>query len=345
MRNSRADAGFTLPEALVAMGLTLMILGAAITAFTQSINLFAASRAVSETNHGLQAAMSLMVRDLRQAGQGVPLGGVPIPSGDDVEALVRPGPPLDPDGDGVPLTFPEASTLPALSPGAGLGPTLLGVPTDMVTLLYADPTIALSQYPLASIAADGSSMEVDARTSLTGADGIKVGDLILFTNANGSAMQMVTSAPDGQTVAFALNDALHLNQRAASQGTLLSLQSSPGVFPPTTATRLLMISYYIDAQTDSTLPRLIRRVNDNDPLVIAMGIENLQLSYDIVDGETNPANVDDLPDGASANQLRKVNIFLSGRSEDKTTPTGEYFRNSMTTDVGLRSLSYVDRYR
>ena len=68
MRNARADAGFTLPEALVAMGLTLMILGAAITAFTQSIKLFAASRAMSETMHGRQAAMSLIVRDLRPAG-------------------------------------------------------------------------------------------------------------------------------------------------------------------------------------------------------------------------------------------------------------------------------------
>ena len=43
-------------------------------------------------------------------------------------------------------------------------------------------------------------MTVDARTTITGADGIKVGDLILFSNAQGNAMQMVTGVNGTQTV-------------------------------------------------------------------------------------------------------------------------------------------------
>ena len=188
-------------------------------------------------------------------------------------------------------------------------------------------------------------MTVNAATPITGATGIKAGDLILFSNALGNALQMVTVTPTTQTVSFDAGDPMRVNQRGAPQGTIMNLQSSPGVFPPTTATRVLMISYYIDTVTDPTLPRLVRRVNMEPNLAIAMGVENLQFTYDLVDGVTNPTNVDEPAAGNSANQIRKVNLFLSARSQDPNPQTNQYFRNSMATQVGLRSLSFVDRYR
>jgi hypothetical protein len=60
---------------------------------------------------------------------------------------------------------------------------------------------------------------------------------------------------------------------------------------------------------------------------------------------TNPTNIDVLPVGNSAYQIRKANLFLLARSLDVDRQTGEFFRNSMATQVGLRSLSFVDRYR
>jgi hypothetical protein len=338
MRN-HSDAGFTVSEALIATVLTLLIVSGAMSAFTTSVALGDTARLISSTNQGMQAALSLMVRDFLQAGQGVPRGGIPMPTGAGVAPIVRPAPA------GVALTYPAAWVgLPAVEPGGSLGPNVLGLTTDIVNLIYADPNLTLNQYPLTAIAANGSTMTVDNRTSITGADGIRAGDIILFTNALGSAMQMVSDV-SGQVVTFAAGDAMGLNQRAAPQGTLMQLTSGPGVFPPTTATRINLVSYYLDNATDPTTPRLVRQVNLGARLAVALGIENLQMTYDLVDGATNPSNVETPPAANSPNQIRKVNIFIAGRSLELSLPTGQFVRNSMAEGVGLRSLSFVDRYR
>ena len=97
-----------------------------------------------------------------------------------------------------------------------------------------------------------------------------------------------------------------------------------------------MVTYYIDnATTDTARPRLVRRMNNGHPTTfdnnlgtaVAFDIENLQITYDLSDGSTNPAHIDmdqdDLdgtvnggctPDPCSPNQIRKVNMQLSGRS-------------------------------
>jgi hypothetical protein len=234
--------------------------------------------------------------------------------------------------------------LPAVEPGGSLGPTVLGVTTDLVNLFYQDPNLALGQFPLTAIAADGSTATVDVRTDIGGADGLRLGDIVLFNNALGTAVQTVT-AINRQLVSFAAGDAMGLNQRNAPQGTLMQLTSGPGVFPPTTATRLVLVSYYIDVTTDPNVPRLVRQVNLGQRLAIALGVENLQFTYDLVDGTTNPSNVETPPVANSANQIRKANLFIAARSLELSLPTGQFVRNSMAAGVGLRSLSFVDRYR
>lgn len=335
---SAPDAGFSLGEAMIALALTLIVLSAAVETMGRSMSLATTSRVISSTNHGLQAAMSFMVRDLMQTGQGIPLGGIPLPNGTDAVAVGRPGP-------GV-MAFPlSMATLPALSPGNGLGPTMLGVDTDIISVLYADRTLTLDEFPLVSISEEGDEIEVDARTVIDGVGGIRAGDLILFSNPLGNALQMVTEDPVGQVVTFGNTDAMGLNQREAEGGTILNLRDADGVFPPTNITRITMVSYYVDTVTDPNLPRLVRRVNMGDRLAIAMGVENLQITYDLVDGVTNPTNVEEIPVGNGPNQLRKANLFLLARSLDENPQTGDVFRNSMATQVGLRSLSFVDRYR
>jgi hypothetical protein len=323
-------------ETTVALALTLIVLSGAIEMLNSSTVLVGTSRVISETNHGLQAAMSLMTRDLIQTGQGMPLGGVPVPTGGGALAILRPGPTAN-------LTFPALPTLPSLSPGADLGPTLLGVQTDIVTLFYRDQTLSLGGN-LQAIAANGSTMTVVAGAPVTGVGGLVAGDLIWFNNNNGDAIQMVTTTPTSQVVQFAASDPLRFNQRTAPQGTILNLRNTNGTFPPTSAARVLMITYFIDRTTDPDLPRLVRQVNNGQRLAIAMGVENLQFTYDLVDGVTNPTNVTTPAAGNSPNQIRKVNIFLSARSQDVNPQTKQFFRNSLTTQVGLRSLSFVNRY-
>src|SRR5262245_44301180 len=326
------DAGFSLAEALIATLLSSVVIGGALHAFSDGMRLYDTSRLISETNQSLQSGISLMVRDFIQTGQGIPTGGIPLPSGAGAMPVTRPGP--------VPLTFPAGwTTVPALTPGSSLGPAVLGVQTDIVTLLYADATLPLNVTPLSAISPSGLSMTVDPGTNIFGPNGLREGDLILFSNANGNALQMITRTSASQTVFFDPGDPLNLNQPGASQGNLLGIQSSPGVFPPTTATRVLMISYYVDTATDPTLPRLVRQINARPSNAVSFGVENLQFSYDLVDGTVNPANVPEPPPGNSPNQIRKVNLFMSARSLDLAPVPRQFFRNSMATEVGLRSLS------
>jgi hypothetical protein len=124
------------------------------------------------------------------------------------------------------------------------------------------------------------------------------------------------------------------------------------------------VSYYLDVQTEPERPRLVRRLNNGHPTefdnslgtAVAFDIEGLQITYDLIDGANNPANVrmndDDLngdgacsPEPCSPNQIRKINIMLLGRSRARLKSTNQYFRTRLITQVSLRSLALVDRYR
>src|SRR5690606_38119183 len=138
----------------------------------------------------------------------------------------------------------------------------------------------------------------------------------------------------GQQAFFDSGDSLNLNQSGgAAQGTVQWIRNEPPTnlvsgFLVTTATRIRMISYYLDAVTDPQRPRLVRRLNNGHPTLfdntlgtaVAFNIENLQFTYDLADGVVNPANVrmvaGDLdgsgacaPDPCSPNQIRKLNVL------------------------------------
>ena len=45
---------------------------------------------------------------------------------------------------------------------------------------------------------------------------------------------------------------LNLNQPGAAAGSIIQIQDAPGSYPPTTATRLWLVTYYIDAMDASS---------------------------------------------------------------------------------------------
>ena len=333
-----ASAGFGLLELVIGVGLTLVILATTMVTLNNGVRLSNTAQSVVEIRHNGRSGLNLMTRDLIQTGQGIPIGGIPIPSGAGVTPIVRPGP-------GV-LVYPTGTVvLPALSPGQALGPAVNGRLTDIITLLYADQTLVLDEYPLAAIAADGSTMTVNAATSITdAANAIAIGNLILFSNPLGHAVQLVTSLVDDETVAFGAIDSMNLNQRAAPAGTIVQLQDAPGSFPTTTARRIWMLTYFVD-NTDADAPKLMRVVNNGTPRPIALDIEDVQFTFDLVDGYTNMTDVDTPPVGNSPAQIRKVNLTLATRSREPNQTTGKYQYQTLKTQVALRSLSFLDRYR
>jgi hypothetical protein len=175
--------------------------------------------------------------------------------------------------------------------------------------------------------------------------GIKKGDLLLFTDPNGrNAIQTVTKT-DGSTVFFEQNadDTFGFNQPAAAAGSITQLLGQA-----LSVQRVLMYTYYVDPSNGT--PRLMRRYNMAEAQALAGVVEDLQLSYDLVDGSVNPTNVSDLPyplNGVtySANQIRKVAVHIGVRSETMSTRLHDYLRNHVSTVVSIRNLAFVDRYK
>src|ERR1700683_5174436 len=180
----------------------------------------------------------------------------------------------------------------------------------------------------------------------------------MFHNQNGTALEYVTSVA-GQTIRFASADPAGLNQTGLASGTVAALQNPGGGFPPTTITRVWLINYYIDSTTNPQHPQLVRQVNypafpsvaaaANPPQPIADNIENLTFSYDINGPGATYVNAGNAPTQLppdSPNQIRAVNVFLAGRSENpyKSGGSSQFLRNSLSTQVSLRSLSFQNQF-
>jgi prepilin-type N-terminal cleavage/methylation domain-containing protein len=379
----KKQSGFTFVEFMVAMAVTTVVMGAAMLTFRDSSRTNQRVTLGSDMSDNLRAGLNLIQQDLIQAGTGIPTGGIAVPtqppSGactSGVSAVNRP----TLTGS---LTFPVCNVvMAAVEPGQGLGPFITSpdatstVNSDLITVLYADNTLALDARQITgpasagppatpacngSITSSGDAATFDANCIPNGgfsSSGTQVnpGDLIMFSNVNGSAVQTVSSV-SGLILRFAAGDAFNLNGTGAPSGTLIQLQNyttdsngnkvyNVGTYPPTTATRIWMISYYLDNLTDASHVRLVRRVNFNPGQPVGETLENLQFTFNFVNGTVLSTNQATVPSGFSENQIRAVNVYLGARSADPVLKGGKsaYLRSSLQTLVCLRSMAYVNKY-
>jgi type II secretory pathway pseudopilin PulG len=377
----KKKSGFTLVELMIGMAVTMVGLAAAVLVFRDSTRANTNVTQASDMNDNMRAGLNLIVQDLIQTGTGIPTGGVSIPnSGCNSKArrVNRPPAVLN-------LTFdgPNAANLgcnvilPAIEPGNGLGPVVVspdgtaGPQTDIITIMYADNTLALDQKPITgpacptgTIAPNGSQINFGSSPGCVtlGAAGIPVnpGDLLMLYNAhNPNGILQTVSSVAGQIVTFNAGDAFNLNGRTTTEtsGTILSLQD-PGLpavpngnYPATSCTRVWMITYFLDGTTDPKHPMLMRAVNFNAPQPVAETVENLQFTFNFADG-TVPAPVNQLtvpvipsPSGDNENQIRSVNVYLGARSASRGAVNGQYVRNNLATQVSLRSMAFFNTYK
>lgn len=386
LQNKKKFAGFTLIELLIAMTVTLVLLYAAVLAFQNASNSNQIVVQSADMTDNLRAGLNLIQQDLQQAGAGIPVGGISIPftanaSGCGTTAAIN-RPIL-----GGHSTFPACnSTMPAIEPGNSLGPALTapdatagtasnpdpsGI-TDEVTMLYEDnslkldslPVYSSTQCPGGSVVLTGTTLVVTFDTNCinfsTAGIQLQVGDLILLTNPNGNTLLCVTGIA-GNSLTFASGDAFGLNGRnkTDTSGTIAQMESgcttgANACFPSTLATRVWMVTYYLDNVTSPPWVRLVRQINMpvvgsttiDQPTPVGETLENLQFTYNFVDGIANPSNQPTVPAGNSESQIRSVNVYLAARSNynlNRGTSTS-YARNNLMTQVSLRSMAYVDRY-
>jgi hypothetical protein len=397
---------------------TLVVVAATLGLFESALRTNQSSQQLSNMNGNLRSAMNLITRDLLQAGQGIPTGGLTLPAGAGCVAVNRPYPVGT-------ATFPygclDAATnpnLPAVIPGNALGPEVPDIPppgqaqanlgspnltwvpspgpeSDIVSMLYQDNTLITSSLvdagiftPNYLITLTNTTMTFSNALTFTANNGPGVGDVFLVTGATAagpvSRLVVITSV-SGQAVGFTSGDAFKLNQQAsAASGTVKDLSAdfgltcpqppypvAPAVLPAgcvAYAQRVLMISYWLDiSQTvnGQVVPRLMRQVGlavpatctsstpplTGCPVPVAEVIEGLELSYDYVNGDVPVNNQVSSTAAATAcgctitdSQIRKVNLYVAGRSDTSLSQTGQYMRNNMATQIDIRSLAFVSRY-
>jgi prepilin-type N-terminal cleavage/methylation domain-containing protein len=395
VRTVAREHGFTLVELMVSTTVMLLVVAATLTTFKQAVDINDTAGQLADSNQNLRAGTNQLVRDLMMAGRIVADGGVPVPNGAGALAINRPGPP------GSALTFSfmadEDGTivLPSITTGYHLGPSINGSYTDMVTILTVDEFMPVIQgvgtgTPTANqalIAADGGQLTLPIASPWLVGDTtvdtppIQVGDLILFKNSYGMAIETVT-AMNSTTITFAqnhANDWFHFNQRSSSlAGTIWCLKTDTACdtlpvtttvqsanFPTTALFRLLMVTYYVDNTTVPSTPRLTRVMNHcpgSDvtagctlfpafaPQALAGVVEDLDLTYDLVDSSNDtvtgqgalPSTVGGVT--YTSNMIKTVNVHVGVRSEGISKPTSTYVRNHISTAVSVRSLESVDRY-
>ena len=361
----RKQTGFTLVEFAIAMGIVTVSLAATMMAFKDATQVNQNVNLNEDMTDNMRAGLNLMEQDLIQTATGIPTGGISVPAKaatstctSGVTNILRPT-----------LTgsanFPTCNVaMPAIEPGFALGPNN----TDELTLLYQDNSLNLSTWPInlgvgngapgtnggcaGSISLSGSSATFDPKCvvspSPSGAT-INAGDLLMFSNANGNTLVMVTSV-SWPTVFFAANDPFKLNQTGDPCGTLIQLQTGNACpsttqglsYPPTTVERVTMISYYLDNTSVPGHVELIRRINFNTGQTVGDTLQNLHFTYNFSDGVT--VNQTTVPTGFSENSIRSVNIYLGAQSDAISQKTGQYIQSSVQTQVSLRSMAYVNKY-
>lgn len=328
----RRNSGFTLIEFAIS-NVAIMIMLAA--AFTLLNTVFTANSGVGDmmqTQQSIRVAMNTITRDITMAGTGLPNGGIAVPNGTNSDALARPGA-------GGTLATPN-NTIAILAPGDEAGPTVNAIATDAITVTAINQTSPT--WSIVSI--NTASTYVDFTENVrAGATQLFTDDLLVFTNVNGSVFGCVTSVSMvSDRVFFADADAMNVNQPTAQFGNLNSIANEDGTYPPTTATRINIVTYYINSSV-AAHPKLMRAVNAQAPQIIVEDIENLQFAFDLFDFETN-SETSNQPTTTSPNQIRSVAVSISGRSAQVMERSRKYFRFSLVSKVNIRNSTFRNRY-
>jgi hypothetical protein len=340
----------------------------------------------SELQQDFRAASNLLQRDISMAGsgalgqQGLSTSAVGLPAGTGT-LPVYPCSGLVTCNyiNGAPVAYPTASGAPtvpfiySIIPGPSLGITIDAAqgPTDIITVVSADVSLALNCYT-SSIDAAATTVTFQLPSPLpstcilpTGTVtpqplnaaviGLQQGDMILWgNNAVGVVTGAVTAcAPTGTntacfTVAFAATDPGHINQPGAVTGSLSQfvgpgLPASTAI--PVSAVRLLAVTYYLAIPPATGLPTLMRLQSGKAPAPVAENVVYLKFTYDVYDAGAVDANQAALPAGTNPGMITKVNIsHMSMRSQQTKYAGIGYQGIDLQTSIAARNLTSQQEY-
>ena len=323
--------GFSLVELMVAMAITMIVMGAALMMFVKATDTNDMTSQMTEMQANARVAANLISSDLSQAGTGLPWGGISLPSQGGAAAEV-----FATDSSGAAYLVPNnfynnpgtgANSMYGVTPDYRGGPTIGGQPMDGINMVYADPLLSISNpaisnwpqsHPTAMSSAGATTTITMPGTLVPPMNdpnaGVKVGDIMMVSNGTGQAVGTVTNVA-ANAMTLAPGDPFVLNQSATGMaGTIPSLGTidvnGNATYIPgnITVMRLYVISYFLEPLDGNNnrlaLPgagavdyRLMRQINSLPPTIVAEHIDFFQFSYDLADPSCpSTANLSHIPD-------------------------------------------------
>lgn len=372
-RRKKREGGFSLLEMVVAMALGTIVLGAAVSIYIQGVNATWTVSQRAELQQDFRAASNLLTNDLSLAGAGLGQGAlIQLPTSATLPlygCAQTTGTCYINSGAGE--TYPVQGTTPylyGLLPGYQEGPTVNTMATDIVTVVYTDPTFALDCYTASVTNSTTVTFTLPGTLSCTlptnistpqavndAGVGLTAGDLVWFTFGTSNVVaEVTTAATSGGVVVFASGDKLKMNQASSAARSLASQTTGT----TGTAERILVITYYLDSSVTPT--RLMRQVSGHTPMPVAENVVYLNFTYDLFNtttttaavgcpnpGAITPACANGSSSGLFPNQITKINIMhmdMDSSVNGSGFAQKGYSRMDLQTSVSARNLTYVNNY-
>gem|GEM_PF-6346044 len=325
---ARHERGFSLVEVLIALAITLVVLGAAFGVFKAIMDSSSTASQVYEVTNDIQATLNLVRRDLYSAAAG-PERGMQLPVNNAVNNTWR-GSCL-----GVGCTFDSGSNsftintpngIPLIgTPNTGRGGAAGGFVLDAVTPMTVNNNDAVTIFSFGSdtnipirITGNGTTVH------FTGPDGrpstIRGGDMLFVQNSAGeSVMLRITCANDNPNAACGFDPG----------GINPTMDELDAFFGGNNSDAQLMnmrrITYYLEADPARGPTWLVRQVNNNPAQRVIPEVTRFNLTYSTIEYDSATGTALNLESGrnkafftaapARVMDIRMVHVDINNGSE------------------------------
>lgn len=346
MHRSQSEAGFSLVELMVVMGIMITVTGIAMTLMADSIKISAVTNEMTEAQQNLRAAQDFIARDLVAVGDGMDVIQSPRTTKAFLSGYLTKAPATVTADDtlgvlGVVTSddqIPSGTTVPS----ADLASTIaLKAGTDRLTIMKIDrdfnngATISLAS---GKVTNNGQNVVIPTGPVMTD---FKVGDIYFFTSGAGSAFGAVTAVNTATRVLnFSSGDRYGLNQ-----GTSTSPINLVAGGKASSMMRMLVTSYFVDST--GLLMRRVFGVSGGKGFtdtVVAEHVVNLQFRY-LLDQEDSSGNVvapvSTLADETQQGDVRQVEMTVTTETAHALVK-GNKPQVSMTGSMSVRGMQFKE---
>lgn len=347
MHRSSREAGFSLVELMVVMGIMVTLMAVVMTYMADSIKIGTVTNEMTEAQQNLRTAQDFIARDLVAVGDGMEDIASPRMTKTFLNAYLTKGPAADTNNTlgvlGIVTSddqVPAGTSVPVPSPSPATTVSIL-TGSDRLTLMKADSTFnsgATISLAAGKVTNNGQTVTLPSGTDMTQ---FSVGDIYFFTSSVGSAFGAVTAVNTGTRV-LTLNqgDIYNINQSAASSP--INVVVGAGT-KAASMMRMLVINYFVDST--GLLRRRVFGVGGGagfNDTVVAEHVANLQFRYILSETDSSGnvvAPVTQLSTETLQGDVRQVEVTVTTETAHAILK-GTKPQISMTGSMSVRGLQF-----